>query len=192
MVQSQMLFSFLFLIPWGNCDKPICGNTVSSHRHQRWYQNAFKSLPAGNFSPHPSHCGFLTPLVCGSELGRCLDVHVMFLSQFSCRQTWPNKESKRSCSIHVCLAHFWKMSTKWGRQGWSELLTHSKSPFEDLFHRVLVISNRVSVYFQMLPSSFPISDPPAHFTVQWRDFFFAISVIHQHLSFAVSWLRCKG
>lgn len=29
------------------------------------------------FLSHPLQCGFLTPLVCGCELWRCLDVHIM-------------------------------------------------------------------------------------------------------------------
>lgn len=69
-------------------------------------------LSAGNFLPHPLQCGFLTPLVCGCELWRCLDVHIMWCSSLA---AGCNKASEQSWCVAAIAA--WHTSKKCQRSG---------------------------------------------------------------------------
>lgn len=82
-----------------------------------------------------------------------------FPSQFSCRQARPNKgRGVERFNADTLLKNVNQVGqTSLGSNSWLAL----KSPFEDLFHLVPVISSRGSASFQMLPSFFPPS-PISH------------------------------
>lgn len=76
--------------------------------------------------PQPLQFGFLTPLVCGCELWRCLDVHIMLCPSLAAGCCGLTRRSEQSWCVAA-----WHTSEKCQRSGADKVgeNSHSKVPF---------------------------------------------------------------
>lgn len=131
MVESQMLYFFSVLKPPREIRQANLWKYRAFASHQRCLIPAsFNFYQQETFLPHPLECGFLTPLVCGCELWRCLDVHIMLCPSLAAGSSRSNKASEQSRYVAAIAA--WHASEKCQQTGADKVGVNSwltQSPF---------------------------------------------------------------